>query len=134
MFSSFQFTNPSLERIDYSINKEFIADGVDPISIEIKTNINVEKDKEAKEAVVSLNMIIGARDNSMPFFIDATESARFKWEEDSISGVDIDVLLKNNAASLLISYLRPIISFITSSSNYPAYHLPYINLKDSPQN
>ena len=131
MLSSFQFTNPSLERIEYSINKDFESNNEEPISIEIKTNVNIEKSDENKEALVSLNMIIGSKDKNMPFYIDATESARFKWKSDNISGADVDVLLKKNATSLLISYLRPIISFVTAASNYPAYHLPYINLKDS---
>ena len=128
--SSFQFTNPSLERIDYSINKDFDPNNQESISIEIKTDFNIQKSDDGKEAMVSLNLIVGSRESNVPFYIDATESACFKWEEDNISGVDVDQLLRRNATSLLISYLRPIVSFITAASNYPAYHLPFINLKD----
>lgn len=41
----------------------------------------------------------------------------------------IEKLLNQNAPSLLLGYLRPIISQITAASPYNAYNLPFIDFQ-----
>lgn len=67
---------------------------------------------------------IGEISEKNPFFINISEAAGFKWEDDT---EDVDKLLSQNAPALLLSYMRPTISMITAASKYPAYNLPYIN-------
>lgn len=39
----------------------------------------------------------------------------------------IDRLLNQNAPSLLLSYLRPIVAQVTSASKYGTYNIPFVN-------
>lgn len=43
-------------------------------------------------------------------------------------GETVGECLNVNAPALLLSYMRPIVANITSSSIFPAYHLPFVNL------
>jgi len=133
MQSSFQFTNPSLDKLIYEVNSDFVLANNDKVEIEINSSVSIEKKEGSNEAVVSLNLTVGSQSVKSPFFINAVESAHFRWDEESVDGVGVDTLLNKNAVALLISYLRPTISLITAASNYPAYHLPFLNLYGSKQ-
>lgn len=61
-----------------------------------------------------------------PFYICAIEAAYFRWN-DSLEDEFVDGLLHQNAPSLLLSYLRPVIAQITMASPYDAYNIPFIN-------
>ena len=50
-------------------------------------------------------------------FIKAIEGANFRWN-DELDDNMIDRLLNQNAPSLLLSYLRPIVAQVTSASKY----------------
>lgn len=53
--------------------------------------------------------------------------AEFKWEKNIESSL-ADKLLKSNAPSLLLSYMRPIIANVTGNSAYPAFNIPYMDM------
>ena len=55
--------------------------------------------------------------------------AEFRWP-DSLNMGMIEKLLNQNAPSLLLGYLRPIISQITAASPYNAYNLPFIDFSE----
>ena len=79
-----------------------------------------------KEATVSLTIEIGETDDNVPFYIKAKEQADFKWDE-SVADIMLDRLLNQNAPSLLLSYLRPIVAQVTNSSKYGVYNIPFVN-------
>lgn len=129
--SSFQFTNPILTGLIFEIHKEFQAQGKINLGINIESNVQQEETSEhsvENKAHVSVVIVIGSKDNESPFYIEAREEANFKWNKDSFDEGQVETLLKQNAVSLLIAYLRPIISQITAASPYPTYNLPYIDL------
>ena len=39
----------------------------------------------------------------------------------------VDKLLNQNAPSLLLSYIRPIVVQITAASPFPTYNIPFMN-------
>ncbi|MGF0031924.1 protein-export chaperone SecB [Bariatricus sp. SGI.154] len=122
--SSFQFTNPILERITFEVNKEFDKNKQDGIPIEI----NVETKRiEEKMALSKLRLKIGGRDAKAPFFVDGILSAEFSWKDD-ISEELVTKLLKRNTAVMLISYFRPIVANITMQAGLPPFHIPFINV------
>lgn len=127
MVSAFQFSNPSLMKLSYSINDNFNKDGNENINIEIKNEVEIGAGPEENSSVVILKLTIGAEDGSAPFYIYAEEAAAFRWEADKIDNELSDKLLKQNAPALLLSYLRPTISLITSASPFPTYDLPFMN-------
>ncbi len=126
MNSLFQFTNPVLTKIDFSLNDGF--DGSEIREVNIKTNFSVKVSREdnSNYAIVELLCEIGEINKDIPFHIVATEQADFKWPE-TLENEKVDSLLNQNAPALLLSYLRPIIAQITSVSPYGTYNIPFIN-------
>ena len=70
------------------------------------------------------------KDDSSPFFIEAEEAALFRWNPEKVDAEHSEKLLKQNAPALLLSYLRPTISLITSASPYAAYDIPFMNFTE----
>ena len=52
-------------------------------------------------------------------------ASEFSWQD--LAENKIDVLLRQNAPALLLSYARPIISSITSASKFPTYNIPFLD-------
>jgi len=130
MTSDFQFSNPLLTAFDFRINREYNADA-EEVDVALKISVSKKRTGE-REAIVELTVEIGEKDDSAPFYINATEGAFFKWEENAFNGEkDIDVLLDVNAPALLLSYLRPIVAGITTASKYASYNIPFINFNKS---
>ena len=120
MESAFQFTNPVLTEL------EFNSQDNQEVQIALSVSVQVNKSENKMEATVGLNFEIGTREDISPFYIKATEKANFRWDESLTEGM-VDKLLNQNAPSLLVSYLRPIIVQITAASPYGAYNIPFIN-------
>ena len=92
--------------------------------------MNIKSSEEEKEAVVELNIIIGAKENNeAPFYVDMVMGAIFKWD-DSYDENTVKDLLSINAPALLLGYARPIIATITNMSPFPAYNLPFYNFTE----
>lgn len=129
--SPFQFTNPVLKRLEFTVHDDFMPNKDLNMQIKITPDITVSGEhstSSADSAYVSVLISIGTKDSSTPFYVEAEEAAMFKWDSSYIDDVQIQTLLKQNAVALLLSYLRPIISNLTAASAFPAYNLPFINL------
>lgn len=121
--SKFQFSNPELEKIEFLVNQNFDEKKYDGIMMQ--SNIEVQM-LERNVAYVKLTLDIGNSTDSQPFNICVRMGANFTWEES----VDIEKakqLLNINAPTVLLSYIRPIISNMTNSSKYPALNIPFID-------
>ena len=125
MESSFQFTNPVLTRLDFCSNAGFESSGNTEVQIQTKMSVSVSRDEEKDEASVELTVEIGEKSDAVPYWIVATEKANFKWAD--VSDSMRDRLLNQNAPSLLLAYLRPILAQITNSSQYGIYNIPFMN-------
>lgn len=122
--SCFQFSDPYLIFLEYKDNINF-----DPNKLEdIKINFNnqTEKFSENKKATVTLNLEIGDNETN-PFHINISMSSLFSWNDDFEEEIIKDFLEKN-AIALLISYIRPIVASLTSSSRFPTFNLPFMDL------
>ncbi|MCI6730290.1 MAG: protein-export chaperone SecB [Candidatus Faecousia sp.] len=129
--SAFQFTNPRLERLEFVVHEGFQKTG--NLNMDIKLSVHTQRFQNSdgtpsNQATVMITLAIGSKDDTSPFYMEADEAANFKWEEAAFDDAQIELLLKQNGAALLVSYLRPILSGITAASPYPAYNLPYLNL------
>jgi preprotein translocase subunit secB len=130
--SKFQFSNPVLIDLKFSINNDYHQDSC---QIGTRTTTNIQKSETENSAFVTVTMTIGHEGNDVPFMITIAEQARFMWESndefiDENEEECIDRLLRQNAPALLIGYIRPIIASITSSSPFPTYNLPFIDLTE----
>ena len=126
--SFFQFSNPELVNIEFCGNENFNEELFEGFSIDNNVAISVLDEDVCNEAQVSLNIIVGEKSESFPFYLSITMSAEFvcdKKESDKFYK-----LLETNAPALLLSYARPIVSMITSQSGFPTLNLPFMNFKD----
>jgi len=122
--SIFQFDNPYISSIEFHENEDYVFSSENEINVKMVKNIS---DFESEDrAVVSLQIKIGYCENC-PFDISVTMSSMFYW-----TGLDdleqIGYFLNNNAISLLISYIRPVISNLTALSKFPTLNLPFFDL------
>ena len=124
--SFFKFSDPYISSLQYQENPNFEPERFEGLKINFDNEIN--KDDIKEKALVKVSMEIGDKINC-PFWISIVMQAYFIWEGCNDDDL-IDSLLKKNAVSLLIGYIRPIVANITSSSRFPTYNLPFINLAD----
>ena len=121
--SKFQFSDPELEKIEFNVNSEFEENSFEGITMESITEV---KTLELYKAKVFLTLKVGDGQENEPFHIVVKMSAEFFWNE----GMDQDRvrrLLKANAPAVLLSYIRPIVSSLTTQSKYPALNIPFID-------
>ena len=129
MESAFQFSNPSLTKMEFCINEDFENGRDKEVKMAVNMGIQIDRSKVDNSAKVSLTLEIGKKGASDPFYVCATEMAEFRWP-DSLNMGMIEKLLNQNAPSLLLGYLRPIISQIKAASPYNAYNLPFIDFSE----
>lgn len=126
--SGFQFTSPHVSDFAFQINKEYKSNDEQdslPIAFNVKKG-NVKKESDgASQQYIELTMTIG-NDNS-PFTFFAVIGADFRWSPE-LDEETVKNLLNKNAVSLLIGYLRPIISQFTVLAGLTPLNLPFIDL------
>ena len=127
--SEFQFKNPVLTDLIFEVNEDFDKQNKKNVQIKLNIDISIEK-RENKEATVKLSVKIGEKSDKDPYFIKAVEKSDFRWS-DEVEDNMVESLLSQNAPSLLLSYLRPIIVQITASSPYGIYNIPFVNFANS---
>lgn len=130
--SNFRFHPPYLTAMDFVINQSHQQekDEVFPISLFLQTKVS--RDSGSCDANVELTVKInyddkGVRETDAPFWINVSYCSRFSWD-NSVPEEMVDRLLQVNAPSVLLSYIRPLVAQITSSSPFPAYDIPFLNL------
>ena len=126
MESAFQFSNPSLTKMEFCINEEFESSQDKEVKIAVNMGVQIDRSATDNNARVSLTLEIGKKDSEDQFYVCATEMAEFRWSE-ALNNEMVEKMLNQNAPSLLLGYLRPIISQITAASPYNAYNLPFID-------
>ena len=128
MKSEFQFSNPELTNIEFISNSDFLDVNDGEVQMKIDLSVKVEKMQGMEnEAKVSLRVCLGEQSDKYPFYLEAVECGFFRWETGKYKDDVVEKLLNQNAPSLLLSYLRPIIFQITAASSFEAYNLPFIN-------
>lgn len=124
--STFQFASPELAYFEFVPNKDFNAQNGKDVNLQIKMGVSVKKNNLSPEATVDLTVKIGDKGGNSPFYILAVERADFRWEKE-LDDAMVKNLLDQNAPSLLLSYLRPIIVQITEASAYNVCNIPFVN-------
>lgn len=122
--SIFKFSDPKLIEISFDINETFNKDNFEGFNI--KNSVDKEINDNSTEGIVSLKLTIGERNSSYPFYIEICNRAIFKCDDSNM----FDKLIDTNAPALLLSYLRPIVSLLTSQAGFPSFNLPFINFTE----
>ena len=121
--SKFKFEKPILKRFSFNENEAFEK------KEELKIEIELEKEIESKEKTGVVSVILKTvNSNEIPFFIEIEMYSKFIWEEE-LTEEEIINALEINAPSLLISYIRPLVALVTGSSKYPAWNIPFLDMR-----
>lgn len=127
--SGFQFTDPHIVNLQFSINEEFEEEKFEGFGIESEVSNAVIE--ENREAFVRLRLFIGQNDASTPFVCNIEMVGKFKVEEET-SPEFFQSLLDANAPALLMSYARPIVSIVTAQAGFPSFNIPFVNFMGKP--
>ena len=124
--SAFQFQNPKVKSIEFRISETYNPNQKFNFANRFDTKITRYSD-DSKHALVELIVKIGEEGSeNPPFSVLMIIGAMFKWDEGYDDGT-ISRLLSINAPTLLLGYARPIIAYITSTSGFASYNIPFIN-------
>lgn len=122
--SKFQFSDPKLDNFEFYVNKDFNKEQYD--GIKISNHVQADALGEC-DAIVKLDLFIGEKNNSVPFYIHISNHANFHCDDVQL----FNKLIKTNAPALLLSYLRPIVSFLVVQSGYNNFNIPFMDFSDN---
>lgn len=127
--SNFKFKNPKLTQLEFKVNENYNSNSM--ITLDIKDDISVKNISETAARVILRLQIFEEKDfDDVPFIINIEMHGDFSWSNDMNEDI-VKVLLKQNAPAVLLSYMRPYITTITTGSGYPPLILPLMNFVES---
>lgn len=138
--SKFQFSTPTIlesifvENVNYkdglstvkNITFKLSSHSTEPQSIS-------DTDTSRLSSVVALTLETNNDLNfteSDPCYLRVTMKATFIWDKEAYTQSEVKSLLKVNAPSLLLSYIRPQVASVTENSDMPAQQIPFIDFSD----
>jgi len=124
--SLFQFTNPYLIKSFFEENVDFNDELETEMELVTETKVNRTSENTALVTLLFKN----AGDN-LPFDVEVIMSSEFKWEDENMSEEMLERLLVINAPALILSYIRPLVAILTSTSKFSTWHIPFINMKNN---
>lgn len=124
--SFFQLKQQRLLKVEYEINDNF---DFNKIKLNMDYSLDISKSEEKKEVQINMNLKIFNKEeiDTLPFYFDLIIQGLFTWNSEDID----ESLFKVNAPAILMSYLRPVVSQLTSFSGYPPLILPLINFVEN---
>lgn len=127
--SFFRLISRSTEKIVFEKNDDYKSPK-DGISVKFNFHSKIINQKE-NTAEVSFTFTLFSKEDleNSPFFLSITEKGIFEWNEETEEDI-VKKLLDINAPSILLSYMRSMISQITAFSGYPALIIPLINFNE----
>lgn len=126
--SNFNFTDPVLTLLEFRPKLEEVVATTDAHTLKNDFEIEISRNENYNEAIVTLGLAINGVD-AAPFILKAKMTSLFSWGNNDFTEDEIKILLTKNAPSLLLSYLRPLVATITNASPFPAYNLPFFDLR-----
>lgn len=126
--SSFAFSKPIIENLTYSMKQDCDLSKMEGQQFPIEVGSDVVLIEKKCEAEVKITLKVN--NDNFPYDIALIMSTIVKWEDD-VPKEMFESILKKNIPATLLSYARPIISLITSYSNYKQFDLPFLDLRNS---
>ena len=123
-----QFKKPIITNLFYALKDDFNAESIGQKQTEVETDVRVEWDENAPIASVSLSLNFTGE--CFPFLMQISMLTVVEWAE--VGDVKTaEAILNNNIPALLLSYIRPIISQLTSNSPYGSFDVPFFDFTDN---
>lgn len=123
--SFFQSNSIRLKHINYEANNDFIFE---TMVYETKVDTKVMRVNDQKNAKVEVDIVLfdNVDINEVPFKVSLGVEGIFSWDGE-IEEQTLESLLKINAAAILYSYARPMLTQLTVFSGFPALILPILD-------
>ena len=122
--SQFQFVNPYLVELYFSVNPEF-NEVNGKAELKNSFSIQVKRSEVENRANVELALDTNMEEEDSPFKLRAKVASDFTWED--MEENKVEAMLKFNAPALLLGYMRPIVATVTNASILPPYNLPFVD-------
>lgn len=127
-----QFEDPTVLKFDFQVNDDYDFEN-SPDNSDINTVVEMPGENEIDfddDIPVYLTIFLNGDDDNAPYQITARIMTLFQVS-DLISDDDALQLLQNEGASILLSYLRPMVAMMTAASGFPAMTLPMLDFSDN---
>lgn len=118
--------NVKLMQVEYGVSTKFKPE-LTPKSLNVSLDANhkVWLDKNKNQALVSLEIKLFKKNSEeFPIWFKVKNQAEFEWDEYTDN---TDTMLNTVAPAHLLSYIRPLISQLTTMSNFTALNLPLVD-------
>ncbi len=125
-FSRFQLSRPQLLEVTYILNEDFDNSGNIKLEANSITTVEMSKDDTGAKVIFTLRIFDQEKLSEVPFFMQVIMQGFFKWDENMEEEL-YKQLLRTNAPAVLLSYIRPFVSQLTTASGYPPLILPLID-------
>lgn len=124
--SEFQFGRPMITKMKFKLNENYKPSEETGYKFNINRSINKTTDNQA---IVEVTWSTTIKEGSVnpKYEIEVAMASNFMWS-NMVSEEMRDELLNYNAVSLLLGYIRPVVSIVTSNSVEPL-DIPFVNLK-----
>lgn len=126
--SAFKFIKPTIESFDYKVKEDCNLANLRGKAVPISFGTEVFISEEEKTAKVNLSIKTEDTED-FPFVFTIVMSSKVKWDEDVPADM-LESILNKNVPAMILSYARPIISMITSHSEYKPLEIPFLDLRN----
>lgn len=124
--SNFQLDRQRIISTDFTLNKDFLKKNNNlNIELEGKTEVKILSENTAI-VIFSLSVFNNKPLEEVPFQIKVASEGTFSWNL-SMDKKKLYNFLNINAPSILLSYIRSVVSMITSYAGLPNIMIPLIN-------
>ncbi len=127
-----QFEDPTILTFNFDVNETFDFE-TDFDDADISTLVEMPSEMEidfTDDIPVYLTIFINFNNDNSPYKINARIMSLFKVSNE-LTEDDALQMLQSDGASILLSYLRPIVSMMTASSGFPAMTLPLLDFSEN---
>lgn len=127
-----QFEDPTVLKFDFEVNDDFDFENATDSS-DINTIVEMPNTTEIDfndDIPVYLTVFLNNDDDNAPYQITARIMTLFQVS-DQLSDDEALQLLQNEGASILLSYLRPMVAMMTTASGFPVMTLPMLDFSDN---
>ncbi len=127
--SEFQLLEQRLLYTEYKLSPS-TKEETKGIKLEIKTttHVNIEDETNREASVILVLNIFEDDMEKYPFYIQVAIEGLFSWGEEI---ENYNEFLRINAPAVLFSYIRSVVSNLTSYSDLPVLVLPLMDFSDN---
>lgn len=120
---------PLIKKMDFLSNPDFDTN-LDKSNINIDIEITNELSTTQNKGQIFLTIKLNTEKEikEVPFILRGEIFGQFSWNENATES-EISDFLNSVAPSILLSYMRPIISNIITYSGLPPYIIPFLDLR-----